>query len=127
MVFGCDICQEVCPWNTDAPNPERHPFADAEEHTAPATDGRALAARDLVSWAEELAALADEAFRDRYRGTAFYRPGREGLLRNLAVGLGNSGDETVRPTLERLASDRSELVVEHARWGLEALDARPAR
>ena len=71
--------------------------------------------------------VAANRFRDRYRGTAFYRPGRDGMLRNLAVGLGNTGDEAARPTLERLAADRSELVAEHARWGLEVLGERPGR
>jgi epoxyqueuosine reductase len=110
-VFGCDICQEVCPWNTDAPTPAASPFAGA---------GAAPAA-DLVAWADELRQLDQESFRERYRGTAFSRPGRDGLLRNLAVGLGNSGSPAARPVLEALADDSSDLVAEHARWGLERL------
>ncbi|MDH3734832.1 MAG: tRNA epoxyqueuosine(34) reductase QueG [Gemmatimonadota bacterium] len=113
-VFGCDICQEVCPWNTDAETPETSPFDDPPS-------GRPWRSTDMVSWAQELARLDEQGFKARYRGTALSRPGRDGLLRNLAVGLGNSGDLTAVSTLEMLAADASELVAEHARWGLEEL------
>ncbi|MDX1396757.1 MAG: tRNA epoxyqueuosine(34) reductase QueG [Gemmatimonadota bacterium] len=112
-VFGCDICQEVCPWNADAPTPEIAPFAAPGTPVPPET---------LVEWAGELARLDDDGFRERYRGTAFRRPGRDGLLRNLAVGLGNTGSADARAMLERLVDDRSELVAEHARWGLARIE-----
>lgn len=110
-VFGCDICQEVCPWNTDAPDPPAHPFAEAS--------GRPVCRDDMVEWAEALLALDEDAFRSAYRGSALARPGRDGLLRNLAVGLGNSGAAEVLPTLDRLAHEPSELVREHARWAID--------
>ena len=117
-VFGCDICQEVCPWNSEAPSPARAPFE--------ARPGQPMPPPDMLAWAEELAALDDDAFRQRYRGTAFSRPGRDGLLRNLAVGLGNAGDPAARPVLQRLATDPSPLVREHARWALARSVAPPS-
>ncbi len=110
-VFGCDICQEVCPWNRDPPAGD----SGALEL------GRPVAPATLQAWAEELVGLDKEGFRARYRGTALARPGREGLLRNLCVGLGNAGDERAVPILERCAADESELVREHARWALSRL------
>lgn len=112
-VFGCDICQEVCPWNSDALLPDQAPFEPRP--------GQPMPAEDMVAWAEELASLDNDEFRARYRGTAFSRPGRDGLLRNLAVGLGNSGESGARPILERLNGDSSPLVREHARWALDVL------
>ena len=114
-VFGCDICQEVCPWNSDAPVPAEAPFAPRP--------GQPMPREDMVAWAEELAALDADEFRTRYRGTAFSRPGRDGLLRNLAVGLGNAGGSAARPVLRRLAKDPSPLVREHARWALDVLQS----
>ena len=110
-VFGCDICQEVCPWNADAPTPAEPPFGTG----APVPPPR------LVDWANELQPLDRAQFRDRYRGTALSRPGRDGMLRNIAVGLGNAGGPDAGHTLRRLAGDASALVAEHARWGLERL------
>ena len=62
-----------------------------------------------------------EKFRARYRGTALARPGRDGLLRNLCVGMGNSGDARAVPILRRCVAEESELVQEHARWALGRL------
>ncbi|WP_419167767.1 tRNA epoxyqueuosine(34) reductase QueG [Candidatus Palauibacter sp.] len=114
-VFGCDICQEVCPWNSDAPSPAPAPFAPRP--------GQPMPPADMVAWAEELAGLDATEFRTRYRGTAFSRPGRDGLLRNLAVGLGNAGGPAARPVLRRLEADPAPLVREHARWALNRLES----
>jgi len=107
-VFGCDICQEVCPWNRD---PEPGDPAALEL-------GRPVAPQTMRAWAEELLALDDEAFHARYDGTALSRPGRAGLLRNLCVGLGNAGDAEDVPLLRRCLEDPSPLVREHAAWAL---------
>ncbi len=113
-VFGCDICQEVCPWNRDAP-------AGDEPDLQP---GRPVAFDSMVDWAEELLALDGEGFEDRYGDTALERPGREAMLRNLCVGMGNSGrPEEAAPVLRRCAREGSELVAEHARWALRELGA----
>jgi epoxyqueuosine reductase len=112
-VFGCDICQEVCPWNEDAVPGDPQTF-----HL-----GRPVSPDSMLRWTEELLVLNDEEFRERYRGTALMRPRRAGLLRNLCVGLGNSGDPAAVPVLARCIQDRSELVREHAAWALERIEA----
>ena len=112
-VFGCDICQEVCPWNTKASTLPVSPFA--------LEPGQVFPVSDMSAWSEELLELTDESFRHQYAGTALARPGRNGLLRNLAVALGNSGDEAVLPLLRRMVADSSELVREHAQWAIQQL------
>jgi epoxyqueuosine reductase len=107
-VFGCDDCQDVCPWNrfarpaTVADHRPRELFADA----------------DLA----RLARLDERAWDEATRGTAVRRAGYAGLLRNVAVALGNTGDERARPLLHELAEHPHDLVREHARWGLRRLD-----
>ncbi len=102
-VYGCDVCQDVCPWNVR--------FA---RELGDAT----LAPRDEIDAAEMLA-LDDAAFRERYRGTAVTRAKRRGLARNAAVVLGNRGDQRALPVLERAAAEDPEpLVREHAEWAL---------
>ncbi len=119
-VFGCDICQEVCPWNDDQrTSPEAGPPA-AGPAAPPA--GRPWAIASMLQWAEELLGMDEEEYRQRYRDTALTRPRRDGMLRNLCVGLGNSGDPGARETLDRCARDGSPLVREHATWALERLD-----
>jgi epoxyqueuosine reductase len=100
-VFGCDICQDVCPWNN------RHAA------TVPAE----VAAVNAVPLAE-FAAMTEAGFRERFRHTAVSRAKYAGFLRNLAVAMGNSGNERYREPLERLANSEDEMVAEHARWGL---------
>ncbi len=114
-VFGCDICQEVCPWNRKVSG-----GGDPELRF-----GRPVEGETMVEWAEELLELSDAEFRERYGETPYERPGRDGLLRNLCVGLGNSGRPEARPVLVRAARDRSGLVREHARWGLDRLEGPP--
>lgn len=110
--FGCDICQDVCPWNRR----RRH-------RGGPAFEARpGLAAPDLA----ELAALDAAAFSARFRQSPVKRAKRRGLLRNVAVALGNAGGAEARPALERLAADDDALVREHARWALRRLDEREA-
>jgi epoxyqueuosine reductase len=103
-VFGCDICQDVCPWNR-----RRRVRGPAVFEARPGNE-----APDL----EELAHLDDAAFRERFRRSPVKRAKRRGLLRNVAVALGNSGDPRHRPVLERLAGDEDAVVAEHARWSL---------
>jgi epoxyqueuosine reductase len=110
-VFGCDLCQDVCPWNRK----RRRRGPSSFEPRA------GLAGPDL----DELAGLDDEAFRARFRGSPLKRAKRRGLLRNVAVALGNSGDDSKRPLLETLAQDADPLVREHAQWALRRLDDAP--
>jgi len=114
-VFGCDICQEVCPWNDGITGPR--------DTGSTGPWGRPIAPEGLTSWAEELLDLSDEQFRALYADTALARPGREGLLRNLCVGMGNSGDPAVVPTLMRCFDEPSAVIREHAAWALGRVDA----
>jgi epoxyqueuosine reductase len=105
-VFGCDICQDVCPWNRK----RRETGADAFRPRP------GLMAPDF----EELAALVldEELFRARFRRSAIKRTRRRGLLRNLAVALGNSTHPARERILARLAADEDPLVQEHAQWAI---------
>jgi epoxyqueuosine reductase len=109
-VFGCDICQDVCPWNRK----RRHRGAAAFEPRPGAL------APDFA----DLASLEPEAFGVRFQRSPLKRARRRGLLRNVAVAIGNAGRAAHRPLLERLAGDADPLVAEHARWGLARLERR---
>jgi epoxyqueuosine reductase len=105
--FGCDICQDVCPWNRKRRKAGDVAFEPREGLMAPDLDA--------------LAMLDEEAFRERFRRSPLKRAKRRGLLRNVCVALGNSGDPSRRPLLQRLAGDDDPLVREHARWALDRL------
>jgi epoxyqueuosine reductase len=106
-IFGCDVCQEVCPWN------RKSPFG-VEPLLQPSVTGTRV---DL----EELLSLDDDAFRARFRDTPLMRTGRAGLLRNAAIALGNLGDASALPALERALADPSPLVREAAAWAIARL------
>jgi epoxyqueuosine reductase len=106
-VFGCDICQDVCPWNRRRRHRGGPVFEPRQGAVAPSL--------------EDLAGLDDAAFRERFRRSPVKRAKRRGLLRNVAVALGNSGDASHRPLVERLANDLDPVVREHARWALARL------
>jgi epoxyqueuosine reductase len=109
-VFGCDVCQEVCPWNRKAP-------VGAE----PQLSGRP----DLVQLDPvELLGLSEEAFRHRFRGTALMRARRRGLLRNAALVLGNAGDRAALPALRRALEDPEPLIREAAAWAIGRIESR---
>ena len=112
-VFGCDACQDVCPFNrfsSDARWPEFRPQAGV---------GRRL---DLV---EALTIASDEEFRARFRGTPLTRPKRRGLLRNAAVVAANVGATAAVPALiARVENDPEPLIRSHSLWALSRLDAR---
>ncbi|HSG81177.1 MAG TPA: tRNA epoxyqueuosine(34) reductase QueG, partial [Gemmatimonadota bacterium] len=103
-VFGCDICQEVCPWNKDAPQTGEPRLRPREEVTGP----------ELI----QLMTLTEKAFGERYGGTAIARARRRGFLRNVAVALGNWGDSAAVPALLRALEDQDPLVRGHAAWAL---------
>ena len=104
-LFGCDICQEVCPWNRRAPSTSEPAFQPVN------------AAPDLA----EMAAMSMEEFRGRFRQTPIHRAKHAGWLRNVATAMGNSGDPRHRAALIRLAADADAAVSEHARWALSML------
>ncbi len=106
-VFGCDICQDVCPWNRRAPVTADPAFQPA--HLAPRLD--------------ELAAVGESEFRAMFRGSPVSRARYRGFLRNVAIAMGNSGAARFRPALERLAVHTDPLVAGHAQWALAQLKA----
>lgn len=105
-VFGCDICQDVCPWNGRAPE---------------TSDATFLLDFDAAPELETLARLSAEKFRERYRHTPVTRPKYDGFLRNVAVAMGVSGAERFREPLEYLTRTGSTLVADHAEWALQQL------
>ena len=108
-VFGCDICQDVCPWNRKAPVTMSTRFeADSS-----------LVNPDLA----ELARMSGDQFRQRFRGSPISRTKYSGFLRNVAVAMGNSGVREYIPELERLAQNEDRVVAEHAAWALARLRA----
>jgi epoxyqueuosine reductase len=107
-VFGCDICQEVCPWNRKAPVTQDAVFRPRPD----------LEAIDCI----ELLSLSEEQFRRRFRGTALLRAKRRGLLRNAALVLGNQGDPAALPALRQAAADPEPLVREAAQWAIERIE-----
>jgi len=109
-IFGCDICQDVCPWNR-----KRHFATEPEVQPRPTQVHPRL---------EDLAHMSREEFQRRFRGTALERTKRRGLLRNVCVAMGNSGQADFIPVLESLLDDEEELVREHAAWALARLRER---
>lgn len=104
-VFGCDICQEVCPWNQRFSSPAENPAFRA----GPETDGPALI---------ELMSLDQEGFAQRFSGSPVKRAKRSGFLRNVAVALGNWGSGEAVPALSRALEDEEPLIRSHAEWAL---------
>ncbi len=109
-IYGCDDCLAVCPWNRFAREGKM-----MRSHARPD-----LAAPDLL----ELLALDEARFKERFRGTPMLRTKRRGLLRNVCVALGNVGDCSALPALNRAARDPEPLIAEHARWAMEQIQAR---
>ncbi len=103
-VFGCDICQDVCPWNSKAPQSTEKEFIPLPERNP----------LDLI----ELFYLTDEQFRDRFRRTALWRPRRRGLVRNAAIALGNHPSDSNIDALSRGISDDEELIRGASAWAL---------
>lgn len=108
-IYGCDICQEVCPWNemAQAKQTQNDWLEAALQRQAP----------PLV----ELAQLDEAAFLERFKGTPIMRTKRRGLLRNVAVALGNWGSDEAEGALKQLSKDTDPIIQEHALWGLQQI------
>jgi epoxyqueuosine reductase len=101
-LFGCDICQDVCPWNRRA---------------ALSTDP-AYEPRQFAPPLDRLAALTEAEFRDAFRGTPVTRASYSGFLRNVAIAMGNAGLLKYREPLTKLTQSSDETVADAARWAL---------
>ena len=109
-VFGCDICQDVCPWNRKAPVTAAVEF-----------EPRAGLVNPRLDW---LAEMPPEEFRAVFRGSPVRRAKLSGLRRNAVIAMGNSGDQKFVPTLKKLAEDADPVVAEHAQWALDRHERR---
>jgi epoxyqueuosine reductase len=101
-IFGCDDCQAVCPWNRHAQAPQPDLLSPRQENRLPELKG--------------LLRLDEQAFRTRFRHSPVRRTGRAGLLRNVAIAMGNSGEAGFLPDLLRSLEDDEPLVRGHAAW-----------
>ncbi|HWX18659.1 MAG TPA: tRNA epoxyqueuosine(34) reductase QueG [Candidatus Binatia bacterium] len=109
-IYGCDDCLEVCPWNRFAREGQL-----MKPHARPD-----LTTPDLL----ELLAMDEAEFKSRFAGTPMLRTQRRGLLRNVCVALGNAGNETALPALERAATEPEPLIAEHAHWAIKQIQRR---
>ncbi|HWH68110.1 MAG TPA: tRNA epoxyqueuosine(34) reductase QueG [Candidatus Sulfotelmatobacter sp.] len=112
-IYGCDDCLAACPWNRFA-----RQSTVMQAHARPD-----LSTPDLL----ELLSLDDAGFKQRFAGTPMLRTKRRGLLRNVCVALGNSGDERALPALEKAANDPEPLIAEHACWAIEQIRNKPRK
>ncbi|MEO6119182.1 MAG: tRNA epoxyqueuosine(34) reductase QueG [Terriglobales bacterium] len=115
-VFGCDICQDVCPWNrgTGADNAARQVPTTA----APEFQPKPELVNPALDW---LAEMSREDFNRVFKDSPIKRAKYAGMRRNVAIAMGNSGEERYRARLEKLAADDGPILAEHARWALQRL------
>ncbi|MFO0947910.1 MAG: tRNA epoxyqueuosine(34) reductase QueG [Planctomycetota bacterium] len=109
-LFGCDVCQEVCPWNRKAP-PSSTPDFQPREGMNPLS---------LIS----LLSVTDQEFRQRFRGTPLFRTGRSRMVRNAVIVAANQGRTDLLPAIRSLAGDADMVVREAANWAIDQLEKR---
>jgi epoxyqueuosine reductase len=111
-VFGCDICQDVCPWNRKAPVTSAAEFQPREGLVDPA-----------LEW---LAEMDDAGFREVFRGSPIRRAKRQGLRRNAALAMGNSGEARFLPVLHKMEDEADPVVAEAASWAAAKIRSKAA-
>ena len=112
-IFGCDICQEVCPWNSKAVSTTEPGFQPRDGNLAP----------KLLS----LVGMTQEAFSRRFKGSPIKRAKRRGFLRNVLVAIGNWGSQRAVPALRDALADDEPLVRSHAAWALGRIGGDAAK
>lgn len=110
LIYGCDICQEVCPWNVK--------FARELPSDSPFRARESLGGKDARTLARELLAMSQEEYAERFRGSPMKRAKWQGLKRNAAVALGNVGSSDDAPAVIAALRDESSVVRSHAAWAL---------
>jgi epoxyqueuosine reductase len=109
-IYGCDDCLAVCPWNRFA----------REGQLMKSHERKDLGQTDLL----DLLSLDQAGFKARFAGSPILRTKRRGLLRNVCVALGNVGDTSALPALEKATHDSEPLIAEHARWAIDRIRER---
>jgi epoxyqueuosine reductase len=112
-IFGCDDCLDACPWNRFAQTSREHAFSARESTTD-------MSLREYLN-------LTDEEFRSLFRHSPIKRIKRRGFLRNVCVALGNIGDSSDLPALEKAALDPEPLIAEHAQWAIGRVRERQGK
>ena len=113
LIFGCDICQEVCPWNSKAV-----PTAEPAFHPRPG---------NLTPKLLSLIGMTQREFSKRFKGSPIKRAKRRGFLRNVLVAIGNWGEQRAIPALKGALADDEPLVRSHAAWALGRIGGEAAR
>jgi epoxyqueuosine reductase len=113
LIYGCDICQEVCPWNVR--------FAKALPDESPYAPRAAIAGKDARTLARDLLGMSREEFSRAFKGSPMKRAKLRGLKRNATVVLGNAGAPADADVLIRALDDEEPVVREHAAWALARL------
>lgn len=112
LIFGCDICQEVCPWNSKAVSTGEPAFQPRDGNLAP----------ELLS----LVNMTQAEFSEKYRGSPIKRAKRRGFLRNVIVAIGNWGSRAAVPALKKALVDDEPLIRGHAAWALGQIGGKQA-
>jgi epoxyqueuosine reductase len=110
-VFGCDICQIICPWNKVKPGEDLPSVLDEFQ---PRKD---LLEIDPIAELE----LSQTDFSAKFKGSPIKRAKRRGYLRNIAIALGNRGESDALPELEKALKDHEPLVRTHAKWAIQEI------
>ena len=112
-VFGCDICQDVCPWNNKTGN--------ALPTSLPEFQPQEKLYHPELRW---LAQMDEDAYRRVFRGSPIKRAKYAGLRRNVVIAMGNSGNAEFLPDLKEIAEDADPILGEHARWAIQKLSGK---
>ena len=116
-LFGCDICQEVCPWNNKSPLSLEPAFTPKNKNKVSGNSAIAPGSVDLT----ELFYLDDQSFRERFRKTPLWRAKRRGILRNAAHVLGNQNTIEALSALRHGVKDNDPIIQEACRWAIERI------
>jgi epoxyqueuosine reductase len=113
LIFGCDICQEVCPWNSKATPTTEPAFLPRDGNLAP----------ELLT----LIGMTQTEFSKRFKGSPIKRAKRRGFLRNVIVAIGNWRSRTAVPALKQALIDDEPLIRGHAAWALGQVGGKNAK
>ncbi|HJS18346.1 MAG TPA: tRNA epoxyqueuosine(34) reductase QueG [Anaerolineales bacterium] len=120
-VFGCDVCQSVCPWNRFAGEGDPAFGDDPHLHLRQVQVSSSLERRHSLT--DELV-ISTQEFNQRFRRSPVKRAKRRGYLRNVAVALGNLGDMYALPVLQNALNDEEPMIREHAQWAIDQIRKR---